>query len=61
MGRVRDGADGIHSSTNRIVNLFGTGCLGGKGRQQATDAYGPVLVGSRSFLDLDALLSPLPD
>jgi hypothetical protein len=61
MERVRDGADGIHCSTNRIVNLFGVSCLGGKGRQQATDADGPVLVGSRSFIDLDALLSPLPD
>ena len=61
MERVRDGADGVHSDTNRVGNLFGISCLGGKGRQQASDADGPVLVGSRGFTGLDTLPSPLPD
>jgi hypothetical protein len=63
MERVRDGADGVHSTTNRVGNLFGISCLGGKGRQQAADADadGPVLVGSRGFTVLDTLLSPLLD
>ena len=60
MERVRDDADGVDSHTNRIDNLFGISCLGGKGRQQATVADGPVLVGSRGFLVLVTLLSSLP-
>ena len=60
MERVRDGADGIDSNTNRIDNLFGISCLGGKGRQQATNADGAVLVGSRGSLVLVTLLSSLP-
>jgi hypothetical protein len=60
MERIRDGADGVDSNTYRIDNLFGISCLGGKGRQQTTDADGPVLVGSRGFLVLVTLLSSLP-
>ena len=58
--RVCDGAVGVRSDTNRVSNLFGISCLGGKGRQQAADADAPVLVGFRGFLVLDALLSSLP-
>ena len=61
MERARDGADGVYSDTNRVGNLFGISCLGGKGRQQAADAYGPVLMGSRGFAGLDTLPSPLLD
>ncbi len=61
MERVRDGTDGVHSDTNRVGNLVGISCLGGKGRQQAADANGPVLMGSRGFTGLDTLPSPLSD
>ena len=61
MERLRDGTDGVHSDTNRVGNLFGISCLGGKGREQASDANGPVLVGSRGFTGLDTLPSPLLD